>query len=239
MFFKYCLLVIRVYVMLNCYLKSQDTLAMTVSTPRVRGQGLCVPVGDGGTSNSTGRLKGRKNFQEEWATVRVGLEFPSRILGMWLSWARLSAVGLQSRGARWLLLLFLSQDGGEDSESYRWISGSPVVGILLPEGVPLSSLALKVLTALECEGLVSLMVVCFSLRLPVNIMGIVIYLCLFLSLFSLLRFLVELNALNFLKTACSFKLYSCLSICRQSNLIGLKTTLQIALIYWKMFFFYY
>lgn len=51
MFFKYCLLVIRVYIMLNCYLKSQDTLAMTVPLPRVRGQGLCVPVGDGGTSS--------------------------------------------------------------------------------------------------------------------------------------------------------------------------------------------
>ena len=65
MFFKYCLLVIRVYIMLSCYLKSQDTLAMTVPMPRVRGQGLSVPVGGGGTSNSTGRLKGRKNFQEE------------------------------------------------------------------------------------------------------------------------------------------------------------------------------
>ena len=36
-------------------------------------------------------------------------------------------------------------------------------------------------------------------------MGIVKYLCLSLSLFSLVRFLAELNAMNFLKAACSFK----------------------------------
>lgn len=65
----------------------------------------------------------------------------------------MSAVGLKSTGARWLLLLFLSQDQEKTlhlrgRKDFRKSSSL----VLLPEGVPLPNLALEVLIVSGCKG---------------------------------------------------------------------------------------
>lgn len=90
--------------------------------------------------------------------MRVGLEFPSRIF---LNVTQLHGCGPEKQRSKMAFAALPFPGCGEDAEISQWRFQE----VLFLEGVLLSSLALRVLTASEFEGPVSLMVVCFSLPL--------------------------------------------------------------------------
>ena len=101
--------------------------------------------------------------------MRVGLEFPSRIF---LNVTQLHGCGPEKQGSKMAFAAFPFPGCGEDAETSQWRFQEVLYfGILFLEGVPLCSLALRVLTASEHEGPVSPMVVCFSLPLGASLVA--------------------------------------------------------------------